>query len=128
MAKNEPNSKTPNSIKSKKGFRIPFLPKTLDEPCEIRAKVKKELGEFQRTFIKEISNLIISAFGLLAALAWRGVIQEFVDTYIKKFFGETSGLVSELFFALFITLLAVLVAWRLTKIKQRLFTEETEEE
>ncbi len=124
MAKNEPSPKTTNDTNNKNSFRIPFMPETLDEPHEIRAKVKEELGEFQRTFIKEISNLITSAFGLLAALAWRGVIQEFVEIYIKKIFGGISGLISELLFALFITLLAVLIAWRLTKIKQRLFTEE----
>jgi hypothetical protein len=124
MAKNEPSPKTTNDTNNKNRFRIPFMPETLDEPHEIRAKVKEELGEFQRTFIKEISNLITSAFGLLAALAWRGVIQEFVEIYIKKIFGGISGLISELLFALFITLLAVLIAWRLTKIKQRLFTEE----
>lgn len=129
MAKDKPNSKIPNKIKDKNkdGPKIPFMPEHLDEPHEIKAKVKEELGEFQKVFIDEISRLITSAFGLLAALAWRGVIQEFVDSYIRKFFGEISGFVSELFFALVITILAVLVAWRLTKIKQRLFTEEEEE-
>lgn len=124
MAKNESKPKNPNS---KNGFRIPFMPNHLDEPHEIKAKVKEELEEFQITFLKEVSSLITSAFGLLAALAWRGVIQEFVDIYIRRLFGEVSGLISEFLFALIITLLAVLITWQITKIKQKLLIKKEKE-
>lgn len=127
MAKDKSNPQITDKTRDNNSLKIPFMPEHLDEPHEIKAKVKEELGEFQKVFIEELGRFITSAFGLLAALAWRGVIQEFVDSYIRRFFGEISGLVSELFFALAITTLAVLVAWRLTKIKQRLFTEEEEE-
>ncbi|KUK84014.1 MAG: hypothetical protein XD98_0196 [Microgenomates bacterium 39_6] len=127
MAKDKSNPQITDKTRDNNSLKIPFMPEHLDEPHEIKAKVKEELGEFQKVFIEELGRFITSAFGLLAALAWRGVIQEFVDSYIRRFFGEISGLVSELFFALVITTLAVLVAWRLTKIKQRLFTEEEEE-
>jgi hypothetical protein len=102
-------------------FKIPFLPEHLDEPHEIKNKLQEELDEFQKTFINELSTLITSAFGLLAALAWRGVIQELVDVYIKKALGEISGILSEIIFALIITVLAVMITWRMTKLKKRLF-------
>jgi len=56
----------------------------------------------------------------MAALSWRGVIKEFVDQYIKRLFGNTSGLISEFIFALLITFFAVLVTWRIAKIKRKL--------
>ncbi|MDD3679737.1 MAG: DUF5654 family protein [Candidatus Shapirobacteria bacterium] len=100
------------------------MPEHLDEPHEIKSKIQEELGEFQRTFIDELGKLITSAFGLLAALAWRGVIQEFVNVYIKKIFGGVSGIISEVLFALIITLFAVVITWRITKLKKRLFNEK----
>jgi len=105
----------------KNSFEIPFLPKHLNEPHEIKDKLQEELDEFQKTFVDELTTLITSALGLLAALAWRGVIQEFVQVYVKRLLGEMSGLLSELIFALIITFLAVIVTWRITKLKKRLF-------
>lgn len=102
-------------------FKIPFLPEHLDEPHEIKNKLQEELDEFQKIFINELSALVTSAFGLLAALAWRGVIQELIDVYIKKALGEISGILSEIIFALIITVLAVTITWRMTKLKKRLF-------
>lgn len=64
----------------------------------------------------------------MAALAWRGVIQEFIDNYLKKIFGTASGLISEVIFALVVTILAVIITWRLAKIRGRLFKEEKDEE
>ena len=111
----------------KKYFKIPFLPENLDEPHEIKNKLQQELGEFQRTFLEEIGRLITSSFGLLAALAWRGVIREFVQVYIKRFLGEASGILSELIFALIISFLAVFITWRISKIKKKLFSNKEKE-
>jgi hypothetical protein len=108
-------------------LKIPFFPEHLDEPHEIKNKLKKELNEFQKTFIDELARLISSAFGLLAALAWRGVIKEFVEIYVKRLLGETSGMISELIFALIITVLAVVVTWRMTKLKKKLFGKNKKE-
>ncbi|MDD3532091.1 MAG: DUF5654 family protein [Candidatus Shapirobacteria bacterium] len=122
MTKKTPNKKTTaKKTDNEARFRVPFLPEHLDEPHEIKNKLQEELDEFQKTFINELSTLITSAFGLLAALAWRGVIQELVDVYIKRFLGEMSGILSELIFALIITVLAVVLTWRITKLKKRLF-------
>ena len=111
-----------------KSFKIPLLPEEYDEPHEIKKKIRQEVREFQRTLIEELTRLITTSFGLMAALAWRGVIQEFINNYLKKFFGQASGLISEVIFALIVTVLAVIVTWRLAKIKDRLIEEEEEEE
>lgn len=121
MAKKAKEKATTKKTNEEETFKIPFLPDHLDEPHEIKNKLQEELDEFQKTFINELSSLITSAFGLLAALAWRGVIQELVDVYIKRLLGEMSGILSELIFALIITILAVVLTWRITKIKKRLF-------
>lgn len=58
--------------------------------------------------------LSTSGFGLVAALAWNNVIQEFVNNYIKKWI-PGGGIVSLLIYALLITLIAVLVTVQLSK-------------
>ena len=113
--------KTATKTDKEDSFKIPFLPEHLDEPHEIKNKLQEELDEFQKIFINELSSLITSALGLLAALAWRGAIQELINVYIKKALGEISGILSEIIFALIITVLAVMVTWRMTKLKKRLF-------
>ena len=108
------------ATKAKKTFKIPLLPEEYDEIHEIKNKIAEEEKEFQKTLINELSKLITSALGLMAALSWRGVIKEFVDQYIKRLFGKTSGFVSELIFALLITFLAVFITWRIAKLKEKL--------
>lgn len=64
--------------------------------------------------------LTTSGFGLIAALAWNNVIQEFVNTYIKKFFPSGSSFVSLLLYAIIVTILAVFVTFQLSKAKEKL--------
>ena len=79
-------------------------------------KLKKEADEIKKQFAKQILTLVTSGFGLVAALAWNEVIKEIVDVYIKPFFGEGSGLVSLFIYALFVTILVVIVTYKLSKI------------
>ncbi|KKQ36075.1 MAG: hypothetical protein US53_C0065G0005 [Candidatus Woesebacteria bacterium GW2011_GWA1_37_7] len=79
-------------------------------------KLKKEADEIKKQFAKQILTLVTSGFGLVAALAWNEVIKEIVDVYIKPFFGEGSGLVSLFIYALFVTVLVVIVTYQLSKI------------
>lgn len=109
----------------KETLKIPFMPENLDEPHEIKAKIKEEIDEFEITFWEELSQMITASFGLLAALAWRSVIQELVNTYIKNFFGDDSGMISEVVFALIITVLAVIVTWRMAKMKDRILDKKS---
>ena len=55
--------------------------------------------------VEKLSVLITAAFGLVAALAWNGAIQEI----FKTFFGEVSGIIAMLVYAVVITLIAVFV-------------------
>ena len=78
--------------------------------------LKKEVKEFRKQFAKKTLDLMTSGFGLVAALAWNEVIKEFIENYIKPIFGEQSGMISSLIYAVFITLLAVTVTYNLSKI------------
>lgn len=58
---------------------------------------------FKVEVIEKISALITAAFGLVAALAWNGAIQEL----FKIFFGDRSTLAAMLVYAIAVTIIAV---------------------
>lgn len=59
---------------------------------------------FKTEVIEKISALITAAFGLVAALAWNGAIQEL----FKLVFGDQSTLVAMLVYAIVVTIVAVI--------------------
>ena len=59
---------------------------------------------FKTEVIEKIAALITAAFGLVAALAWNGAIQEL----FKLIFGDQSTLVAMLVYAIVVTIIAVL--------------------
>lgn len=69
--------------------------------------------------VRQMLTLATSGFGLVAALAWNNVIQEFVNNNIKNWFPE-SGLWSLFIYAVAITALAVFVTIQLSKFLERL--------
>lgn len=70
--------------------------------------------------LKQMLTLVTSGFGLVAALAWNSVIQEFVNTNIKPYVSRSGGFVSLLIYAVIITVLAVMVTYQLSKLLERL--------
>jgi len=78
-------------------------------------KFKTEASQFKKEFAKKTLDLMTAGFGLVAALAWNSLIQEVIKTYIQPLLGESSGVVSQLIYALFVTALAVLVTYQLGK-------------
>ncbi len=70
--------------------------------------------------VKQMITLATSGFGLVAALAWNNVIQEFVNNYIKKYLDVGSGIISLLIYAILITILAVTVTYQLGKLSDKL--------
>lgn len=71
--------------------------------------------------VKQMVTLSTSGFGLVAALAWNSLIQEFVNNYIKKWLpAQNSGLISLFIYALIVTVLAVLVTYQLSSLSERL--------
>lgn len=71
-------------------------------------------------FVRQMLTLATAAFGLVAALAWNSLIQEFVNTYIKKWLPGGSGIISLLIYAVLVTLLAVFITYQLSKLLRRL--------
>jgi ABC-type phosphate transport system permease subunit len=61
-------------------------------------RMKKEV-------IEKIAALITAAFGLIAALAWNEAIQEI----FRLVFGEQSGVWAMIFYAVVVTIIAILV-------------------
>ena len=78
--------------------------------------VKKQSKKLTIEIVHQMLTLATSGFGLVAALAWNSVIQEFVNSYIKKWLPRESGIISLLIYAMVITVLAVFVTLQLTKI------------
>jgi sorbitol-specific phosphotransferase system component IIBC len=70
--------------------------------------------------VKQMLALATSGFGLVAALAWNSLIQEFVNSYVKKWLPSGSGIISLLIYAVIVTVLAVLITYQLSKLSERL--------
>lgn len=86
-------------------------------------KEDKPTAQEQRSLhieiVRQMLTLATSGFGLVAALAWNNVIQEFVNNNIKTWFPE-SGLWSLFIYAVLITALAVFVTIQLSRVLERL--------
>jgi hypothetical protein len=59
----------------------------------------------QKEVIEKIAALITAAFGLIAALAWNTAIQEI----FRLIFGEQSGVWAMIFYAVVVTIIAIVV-------------------
>lgn len=86
-------------------------------------KQNKEQQKLHIEVIKQMVTLSTSGFGLVAALAWNSLIQEIVNTYIKKWLPDNFGIISLLIYALVVTFLAVFVTLQLSRLSQRLQKE-----
>ena len=91
-------------------------------PKNSREKTAKD-KKLHQELIKQMLTLATSGFGLVAALAWNSLIQELVNSYVKKFLPNGSGIVSLLIYALVVTALAVLVTYQLSKISDKIQSE-----
>jgi len=84
-------------------------------------KTKKKTDQrLHVEIVKQMVTLSTSAFGLVAALAWNSVIQEFVNSYVKKWIPAGGGIISLLIYALIITVFAVLITVQLSKLSKKL--------
>lgn len=82
-----------------------------------RSKKEQEKA-FHVELIERMVTLSTSGFGLVAALAWNNVVQELINSYVKKYLPTGSGLLSLLIYALAITALAVFVTYQLSKLQK----------
>lgn len=69
----------------------------------------------KKEVIEKISALIITAFGLVATLAWNGAIQ----AIFKEVFGTAEGVWSMLVYAVVVTTIAVIVTVWIARIVGR---------
>ena len=74
--------------------------------------------------IEKISTLSTAAFGLVAALAWNDMIKGVFDQY----FTEKNGLWAQFAYALFVTMLAVLVAFYIGRAAAKLKNEDAKKQ
>ncbi len=77
-------------------------------------------NELKSEFLKTMTQLATAAFGLVAALAWNDAIQ----TFINRFIEPGSGLRSKFYYALIVTVLAVVITYTLGKMSQTAHNEE----
>lgn len=82
-------------------------------------KLRRDAKAVKKEILTQMLTLATSAFGLVAALAWNSLIQEFVNQYIKPFIGGASGIVSLAIYAVLVTALAVIVTYNLSKIVKK---------
>jgi uncharacterized membrane protein YidH (DUF202 family) len=81
---------------------------------------KRGNNNVKKAIIKQMIVLSTSGFGLVAALAWNNVIQEFVTNFIKPYLPIGSGIISLLVYAITITVLAVIITTNLTKLEEKI--------
>ena len=89
----------------------------------IQSMAKKKTNENKRLHIevvKQMLTLATSGFGLVAALAWNSLIQEFVNEYVKKWVPEGGKFTSLFIYAAVVTVLAVVVTLQLSKLLGKL--------
>lgn len=65
--------------------------------------------------IEKITTLIITAFGLVAALAWNTAIQ----TTFQKFYGTSGSLIGVYIYAIVVTVLAVILTIWISRLKPK---------
>lgn len=90
-------------------------------------KPETKKGKDKRLHVEIVTQMLTlatSGFGLVAALAWNSVIQEFVNNYIKAWLPRGSGILSLLIYAILITILAVFITLQLSKLKDRVSQEK----
>lgn len=85
-----------------------------------KTETKKQEHAFHIALLQQMITLVTNGFGFVAALAWNSVIEEFINTYIKKWLPKDAGILSLLIYALIVTLIAVLLTYNLSKTLKRL--------
>ena len=65
----------------------------------------QEQIDMQKEVVEKVAALVTVAFGLVAALAWNTAIQEI----FRIIFGDQSGVLAMIFYAVVVTIIAVVV-------------------
>ena len=81
-------------------------------------KVKEIRGQF----FDKISTLIISAFGLVAALAWN----ESITSIFKNYYQNSGGIIANLIYAIVVTAIAVIATIWISSLATKQETKKPE--
>lgn len=73
----------------------------------------KEIKELKLEVLVKMSDLAVAGFGLVAALAWNEAIQGIFSKFLPK--DSDGGIIAQLFYAVLITSIVVLVTVKLGK-------------
>ena len=71
---------------------------------------KKEIKELRLEVLVKMSDLATAGFGLVAALAWNSAIQALFTKFMPE---ANGGLIAQVFYAIFVTIIVVLVSLKL---------------
>jgi membrane protein YdbS with pleckstrin-like domain len=63
--------------------------------------------KFRQELREKFTTLILSAFGLVAALAWNEAVTELFSTY----FGERANIIAKFVYAIFVTVIVVVIVY-----------------
>ena len=88
----------------------------------MEGKLQEKSGKkkLQIAIVKQMVILSTAGFGLIAALSWNNLVQEIVESYIKPFLPQGSGILSLFIYAVIITILAVIITTNLTTLAEKL--------
>lgn len=89
-------------------------------PSNSRETEKEAETKLHLEVARQMVTLSTAGFGLVAALAWNSLIQEFVNSYIKKWLPGSGQIISLLLYAIIVTVLAVFVTLQLSKLVKKL--------
>lgn len=70
----------------------------------------------KKEVIEKLAALITAAFGLVAALAWNSAMQEL----FKRVFGEQDSVIAMIYYAIIVTIFAVIAAIWIGKVAGRI--------
>lgn len=73
----------------------------------------KEIKELKLEVLVKMSDLAVAGFGLVAALAWNEAIQGVFSKFLPK--DSDGGIIAQIFYAVLITSIVVLVTVKLGK-------------
>lgn len=79
---------------------------------------KETNKRFHHQLIAQMLTLATTSFGLVAALAWNETIQAIVKEFIQPRV-PGSGIISQLIYALIVTILAVFITFQLSRIASK---------
>lgn len=87
-------------------------------------KIREEFRTVESEFFRTVSTMVVSAFGLVAALAWNTAITNILQRYLRSGSNATSWII----YAVVVTMLAVLVTIYIGRLAKRYDRSESTKE